>query len=177
MQYCKFCRTALRVRSARWLTITVTSVVIVTGVFSALAFFLLPSISLRSPNVVSPGGTLSSHGTGFFSGSRVTLTLDDRVPLAVTLEMAALPPPAPSPPPQCPEGSVGAPPNCHCPPGMVGKPPNCSVVCPPGYRLLGGVCVPEASPEGSPPPLPPFRPLGRLPPCSSLFDPQCQPPQ
>ena len=86
-------------------------------------------------------------------------------------------PPSPPPPPQCPEGSVGAPPNCHCPPGMVGRPPNCSVVCPRGYRLQEGMCVLDASPEGSPTPTPPFRPLGRSSPCSSPFDPQCQPPQ
>ncbi len=80
----------LRVRSrpsmryASWLTISVTSLVIIASVFSALAFFLPPGISLQGSRVVSPGGTLHLHGDGFLPGSRVTLTLDDRVPLVVS---------------------------------------------------------------------------------------------
>ena len=179
-----------RVCYARWLTITVTSVVIVAGVISGLAFFLQPGISLKGSNVVSPGGTLHLHGTGFFPGSRVTLTLDDRVLLAVTLAVAAL-----TPPPKCPPGMVGRPPDCsvRCPPGFVRQVDECVPLpplrCSPGFVRQGGECVPLPPPRCPPgfgpppecPPLPPggppFGPPGGPPPCSSPFDPKCQPPQ
>jgi hypothetical protein len=45
------------------------------------------------------------------------------------------PPPRPTPPPpQCPPGMIGAPPNCYtpqCPPGTTGSPPNCYAPPPP----------------------------------------------
>src|SRR6266852_1347982 len=66
-----------------WLTITVTTVVIIAGVVSALAFLLPASISLSGSSTVNSGGTLHLHGAGFFPGSRVTLTLDNRLPLTV----------------------------------------------------------------------------------------------
>ncbi len=72
------------VRYGRWLTVTVTSVVIIAGVIGGLAFFLPPGISLQGSHVVSLGGTLHLHGDGFLPGSIVTLTLDDRVPLTVS---------------------------------------------------------------------------------------------
>ena len=66
-----------------WLTIAVTTVVIIAGVVSALAFLLPASISLSGSSTVNSGGTLHLHGRGFLPGSRVTLTLDNRLPLAV----------------------------------------------------------------------------------------------
>src|SRR3989442_4401141 len=66
-----------------WLTIAVTTAVIIAGVVSALAFLLPASLSLSGGSTVNPGGTLHVHGAGFFPGSRVTLTLDNRLPLTV----------------------------------------------------------------------------------------------
>ena len=66
-----------------WVTIAVTTVVIIAGVVSALAFLLPASISLSGSSTVNSGGTLHLHGAGFFPGSRVTLTLDNGLPLTV----------------------------------------------------------------------------------------------
>jgi hypothetical protein len=66
-----------------WVTITVTTVVIIAGVVSALAFLLPASLSLSGSGTVNSGGTLHVHGAGFLPGSRVTLTLDNGLPLTV----------------------------------------------------------------------------------------------
>jgi hypothetical protein len=65
----------------RVLTVSVSSVVVVASVITALVFLVPTSISLRGGGTVSPGGTLHLHGSGFAPGSRVTLTLDNRQPL------------------------------------------------------------------------------------------------
>jgi len=62
------------------LTILVASIVIVAGIIGGLALLLPPVISLSS-NVVRQGDTMHLHGSGFIPGSRVGLTLDDRLPL------------------------------------------------------------------------------------------------
>ena len=104
------------------------------------------------------------------------------------------------PPPMCPPGQVGTPPDCAdppppmCPPGQVGTPPNCTTppppMCPPGQVGTPPDCTTPPSPMcppgqvGTPPncadPPPPMCPEGQIgtpPDCTTPPPPMCPPGQ
>ena len=105
-----------------------------------------------------------------------------------------------APPPACPPGQVGTPPNCHaavaptCPPGQVGTPPNCHAAvaptCPPGQVGTPPNCHPAVAPTcppgqvGTPPnchpaaarTCPPGQ-VGTPPNCHAAVAPTCPPGQ
>ena len=85
------------------------------------------------------------------------------------------------PPPMCPPGQVGTPPDCAdppppmCPPGQVGTPPDCttppSPMCPPGQVGTPPDCA------DPPPPMCPPGQVGTPPDCTTPTSPMCPPGQ
>jgi hypothetical protein len=81
----------LRHVKGRWVTVAVTSVVVVASVISALALLLPANLTLSGGTIVSSGGTLHLHGEGFLPGSRVRLTLDNHTPLFFAVQPTVMP--------------------------------------------------------------------------------------
>ncbi|HLI05711.1 MAG TPA: hypothetical protein VKV40_04005 [Ktedonobacteraceae bacterium] len=64
-----------------WLIAGIAFLLIVGGVTGAFLLSFSPTLSVEGNSSVAPGSILRIHGSGFFPDSRVSLLLDNRVPL------------------------------------------------------------------------------------------------